>query len=312
MPGNRVMVVGSVNTDLVIRGRRLPRPGETILGGSFYQAAGGKGANQAVGAARAAVQPVTFLAAVGDDDFGSTALAGFRRENLDTAAIRVVAGAATGVALILVDEHGQNMISVASGANLALAPADVDALPATSFDACRVLLASLEVPLETVAAAIRRGRTAGLMVVVNPAPAALPIAEPELLHAIDVLTPNCGEAAALAGLPVPEGDDLAVARAAAERLHRRGARQVVVTLGRLGVLVYDGQALHLPAPEVRAIDATAAGDAFNGALAVALSEGAELVAAARWACRAAAISVTRAGAQPSLPTRIEIEAFSGT
>ncbi|MFM9961494.1 MAG: ribokinase [Planctomycetaceae bacterium] len=300
------MVLGSINTDLVIRSPSLPRPGETILGGEFYRAAGGKGANQAVAAARSAREPVIFLAAVGGDSFGHESLDGLRAENLDLRFLKVVPGQPSGVALILVDVGGQNLISVASGANLHLRPDDVHAVPKEVWQDARVFVACLESPLETVMAGLRRAKQAGLTTIVNPAPA-----DPEILFAvglrvIDVITPNESEAALLTGHEVRSADD---AEAAARQLQTAGCSRVIITRGEHGCCVLDGDRIeHLAAPRVEAVDAVAAGDVFNGVLATALSEGRTLIDAARWATTAAAISVTRRGAQPSIPTRGEIEA----
>lgn len=300
----RVVVLGSVNVDLVVRGQRLPQPGETVLGGEFYQAAGGKGANQAVAAARAALNPVTFLAAVGDDDYGRQALENFRREALVVDYVKTVAGQPTGVALILVDALGENLISVASGANLSFTPADIDALPDDVFSPEGVFLCCLESPLETVARGLQRAKRAGMLTILNPAPAN--IAALDFAAFVDVVTPNEGEAAAIAGSSDEKDVDPA---AAAAQLQRRGFKSCVVTLGSHGCLVVEEQATPLSGHSVAAVDATGAGDAFNGALAVALSEGRSLVDAARWANAAGAIAVTRRGAQPSLPPRSEIDAF---
>jgi ribokinase len=245
---------------------------------------------------------VTLVAAVGDDAFGREALAGFLREGLDTRYMRVVPGEPSGVALILVDEQGENQIAVASGANLRLSPADVDAVPDEVFAAARVLLASLESPLPTVVRGLERARCSGSLTILNPAPADAAIATREMLSLVDVLTPNEHEAAALA-----EGERDPVE--AARRLCGLGCGAVVVTLGAAGCLVWDGSATRVPPEPVVALDATAAGDAFNGALAVALAEGRSLVEAARWANRAAALAVTHRGAQPSLPRREEIDAL---
>jgi ribokinase len=300
----RVFVLGSVNTDLVIRGPRLPRPGETVLGGEFYRAAGGKGANQAVAAARLGTHPVTFMAAVGDDDFGRTSLDGFARENLDCRYVKTVAGRPSGVALILVDERGENLIGVASGANFDLTPDDVDELPASVFDEAEVFLTCLESPLQTVVRAMERAKAAGCRTILNPAPADRALIDTGCLPQVDLITPNASEATALTDVPVT---DVESAVTAAESLCRRGCRSAIVTLGSAGCIVFeDGQSTHLPAQPVEAVDSTAAGDAFNGALAVALAESRSLVEAARWASAAAAISVTRAGAQPSLPRRAEL------
>jgi len=310
MAASRVVVLGSVNVDLVIRGPRLPRPGETVLAGDFYQAAGGKGANQAVAAARAAREPVTFLAAVGDDDYGRQMLGNFRRENLVVDYIKTVPDKPTGVALIMVDEHGENLISVASGANLSLSPEDVDALPASAFAGPGVFLACLESPLDTVLRALQRAKQGGMATVLNPAPADPAIVEFGFARYVDVVTPNEGEAALLAGVKITSGFD---PKSAANVLQALGFAKCVMTLGAQGCYSFEGDvADFVSGIAVNAVDATGAGDAFNGALAVALSEGRALAEAARWANRAAAIAVTRLGAQPSLPTRAEIEEFHGS
>ena len=298
-------ILGSINTDLVIRSERLPAPGETVLGGEFYRAAGGKGANQAVAAARCSRDPVTFLAAVGDDSFGCESLDALRRENLDCRWIKVVEGQASGVALILVNERGQNLISVASGANSHLRPDDVRAVPHNVWQNARVFVACLESPLETVVAGLRRAKQCGLTTILNPAPASNEILFAVGLKLIDVLTPNEFEAALLTGSDVRSDDEAATA---SRQLQAAGCSRVILTRGERGCCVLDGEQIeHISALRVDAIDATAAGDVFNGALATALSEGRSLFEAARWATSAAAISVTRRGAQPSVPTRDEIE-----
>jgi ribokinase len=301
--------VGSINTDLVMRGPRLPRPGETVIGGEFYQAAGGKGANQAVAAARAALDRVAFVGAVGDDGLGQAALQRFRSENLVCDYLKTVAGEPSGVALILVDEQGQNLISVAAGANAHLTEQDLEALPEEVFSAASVFLTCLETPLPTVAVGLRRAKRAGLLTILNPAPACREILDAGLLQLVDVLTPNEGEAALLAGISAGRADDEAAAVRATRLLQAQGCKQVIVTRGAAGCLVVAEEVTHIPAFSVRAIDATAAGDAFNGALAAALAEGRSLCEAAEWANAAAAISVTRRGAQPSLPNRAEILEF---
>jgi ribokinase len=312
MTAPKIVVLGSVNIDLVIRAPRLPSPGETVLGGRFFEANGGKGANQAVAAAHAARGPVAFVAAVGDDRYGQQSLDNFRREGLLCEHLRVVPGEATGVALILVDAEAENMIAVASGANAHLSIADVDRLPDAWFAPGGVFLACLESPLPTVRHALARARVSGMTTILNPAPASGPLPA-DVLELVDVLTPNEHEAAALSGQSVT---DHRSAVAAARRLQQFGCRQVIVTRGSAGCTVLsestdgeqNGDAVELPALAVQPVDTTAAGDAFNGALAVRLSEGASLVEAARWASVAAAISVTRPGAQPSLPKRDEIDA----
>ena len=303
-----IIVLGSSNTDLVIRSGQLPQPGETILGGEFYRAAGGKGANQAVAAARAGADAVMFVAAVGDDAFGREAIAGFRGDNIDCRFIKVVAEQPSGVALIMVDSSGQNCISVALGANAHLLPADIDAIPIDVFRRAKVILACLESPLETVAVGLARARSSGLTTILNPAPASLAILDRELLKLVDILTPNEREASQLTGIEV---HDAASAFRAAQALRQAGCRDVIVTLGARGCVVAAEEETEIHPLPVHAVDATAAGDAFNGALAVAIAEGrSPLAAAARWASIAAAISVTRPGAQPSLPTRAEVDGFS--
>lgn len=305
MPPASIVVLGSINTDLVIRGPRLPAPGETVLGGEFYRAGGGKGANQAVAAARAAAdQTVTLIGAVGDDDFGREAQAQFARDNLDCRYLKTVPNQPSGVALILVDRDGENLISVASGANAEVAPADVDAVPQEVFSEAKVFLTCLELPPETVARGLARAHAAGLLTILNPAPANEEIVRGGALRFVDVITPNEGEAAALTGIDTADRSDTV---AAARKLQGLGCRRCVITLGASGCVIVEENVTWESGCRVEAVDATAAGDAFNGALAVALSEGRTLVEAARWANRAAALAVTRPGAQPSLPTRAEIE-----
>lgn len=305
---SQIIILGSVNTDLVIRGPRLPVPGETVIGGEFYQACGGKGANQAVAAARAAREEVTFIAAVGDDDFGRQAREQFARERLDCQFLKVVRKTPTGVALIVVDQKGENLIAVASGANNFLEPADIDAVPDEVLRSAKVFLACLESPLDTVLRGLVRAKGFGLLTILNPAPATPEICRGEMLRYVDVITPNEGEAALLTGAGL---SDPARPMAAVQKLQELGCGRAVITLGAEGCLVVENELISIPGYEVDAVDTTAAGDAFNGALAVALAEGRSIVDAARWATRASAIAVTRPGAQPSLPTRAEIESFRG-
>lgn len=296
-----IIVVGSVNVDLVIRVPHLPRPGETVLGGEFFKAAGGKGANQAVAAARLSAEPVAFIAAVGDDAFGRQSLDDLRQENL-LLRIKVVPGMASGVAQIVVDARGENAIAVASGANTALTANDVAGASQELFPGARVLLACLETPLDTVLDALQRAKRAGLCTILNPAPAAALKERLDVLEWVDVLTPNQLEAAELAG-----GDARMEPLAAAQCLRQWAAKSCIITLGAAGCLVASDSTEHIAGMSVQAVDTTAAGDAFNGALAVALAEGRSLLDAARFANGAAAIAVTRRGAQPSLPTRDELE-----
>jgi len=309
---SRIIVLGSLNTDLVIRSSRLPGPGETVAGGEFFQASGGKGANQAVAAARLAAEPVSLLAAAGNDELGRAAIKQLRCDGIDTRHVRMIDGQPTGVALILVDGAGQNLISVASGANSLLTPQDIETIDQSLFDSARVFVASLESPLETVIAGLRRAKSAGLRTILNPAPAMEAAADPELLRHVDVLTPNESEATQLSGWDVCE--DLEDVCIWCEQLQQRGPGQVVITRGARGCVVKDqvGDVCLVAAHSVDAVDATAAGDCFTGALAVALAEGRPLLEAVRFASAAAAVSVTRLGAQPSLPTRAEVEAFLAT
>lgn len=304
MSSSHVIVLGSINTDLVIQSSRLPHPGETVLGGEFYTSAGGKGANQAVAAARTSRRPVTFIGAVGDDHFGRAALAALRQENLVCDFVRTVPGVPSGVALILVDADGENAISVASGANARLTPQDVEAVPDEVFQQAKVFLAQLESPLETVLCGLKRARQFGLRTILNPAPATPELLAGDLLSYVDLLTPNESELALLSGRSVAARED---AIQAGERIRARGCAELVITQGAQGCLVLADQIEPLPAHQVQAVDTTAAGDAFNGALAVALAEGRPLREAARWASRAAALSVTQRGAQPSLPERREVD-----
>lgn len=296
-----VLVVGSSNTDMIIKMERIPKPGETILGGEFVTAAGGKGANQAVGAARAGGQ-VTFIARVGQDMFGDKAVAGFVADAINVEYLVRDPSNPSGVALIFVGGNGENSIAVASGANAKLTPGDIRKAKA-AFKGAQVLVLQLETPLNTVEAAAELAAAAGVRTILNPAPArALP---DKLLRRVYLLTPNESEAELLTGIKVT---DEASAGTAAQALLDRGARNVIVTLGARGALVAsDGSKVLVPPHKVKAVDTTAAGDVFSGALAVAIAEGKSLLDAARFATAAAAISVTRMGAQASVPTRREIE-----
>lgn len=307
MAHSRVIVLGSINTDLVIRAARLPAPGETVIGGEYFRAAGGKGANQAVAAARASRGGVTFIGAVGDDRFGRESIERLQSESIDPSYVKVVAGRASGVALIMIDEGGENLISVASGANQDLLPEDVDAVPDEIFREARVFLASLESPWDAVKRGLERARSHGLLTILNPAPALADVVNRESLELVDVITPNRGEASDLSGADTRTTEGVLEA---ARRLQEAGCGACVITLGAEGCLVLERESVTVQARKVDAIDATAAGDALNGALAVALSEGRPLVEATRWASCAAAIAVTRQGAQPSLAHREEIEALA--
>jgi ribokinase len=300
MMGN-IVVVGSSNTDMIIRLDRIPRPGETILGGEFLTAAGGKGANQAVGAARAGGH-VAFIGRVGEDMFGHQALANMVADGINVQYVVRDRAKPSGVALIFVARDGENSIAVASGANARLSPSDVRRAKEV-FTEADVLVMQLETPDSAVQTAADLAARAGVRVILNPAPAR-PLPD-RLLRRVSILTPNETEAELLTGIAV-DSEDTAVE--AAGRLRARGVHTVIITLGSRGALVASSEGrLMVPGFRVQAVDTTAAGDVFNGALAVALAENQSLVDAVRFANAAAAISVTRMGAQPSAPTRKEID-----
>lgn len=300
---SHLVVIGSANMDLVVRSERIPAPGETVLGEAFRQIPGGKGANQAVAAARLGA-PVIFVGRVGQDPFGEALRAGMQADGIDTSCLQTDLTEPTGVALIGVDAQGRNAITVASGANFQVGSDDVDqAYPA--IRRASTLLLQLEIPRETVLYAAQMARIVGIPVILNPAPVSPSDPLPDsLLAQIDVLTPNEHEAAALLGYASTAGLDweqIAIA------LRDRGVKTVVITLGEEGCVLADASGVRLvPAVPVKAVDTTAAGDCFTGALAVALAENRSLHEAAQFAAQAAAISVTRPGAQPSLPTRTEV------
>jgi ribokinase len=298
-----IVVIGSSNTDMVVQAPHIPRPGETVLGGQFTMAAGGKGANQAVAAARAG-GTVTFIARVGDDLFGRQAIDGFKRDAINVEFVSRDRNAPSGVALIIVSAEGANSIAVAPGANGKLTPADVKAAEKV-IKAADVVILQLETPLDTVAAAVEIASAAGVSVILNPAPAQ-PLPD-DLLRRVAILTPNESEAQLLTGIEVNGREG---ARRAAEALITKGVRTVLITLGAEGSLIASaGNSEVVPAFRVKAVDTTAAGDVFNGSLAVALAEKKPFPDAVRFANAAAAISVTRLGAQPSAPHRNEIEDF---
>lgn len=296
-----IVVVGSLNMDLVCRVARAPQAGETVLGDAVRYVPGGKGANQAVACARLGGK-VRMVGRVGADAFGERLRDGLIREGIDALEVGIDGEATSGAAIILVEAGGENRITVAPGANATLTPGHVRAA-AARWPRNGLLLVQLETPLDTIAAAIESAEQAGLRVLLNPAPAqALP---DSWWHRIDVLVPNEGEAALLAGVPQSSPGS---AHDAARELRRRGVRHVLVTLAERGVLIVDDAGERIvPAPTVHAVDTTAAGDTFTGALAVALGEGMDLDGAARLAVRAAALSVTREGAQTSIPRRSELE-----
>lgn len=296
----RVAVVGSANVDLVVPVGRLPRQGETVLGGPLGEYFGGKGANQAVAARRAGAE-VALVARLGRDDFGRRYRAYLERAGVDLSASTTTAEASTGVALIAVDRAGRNQIAVAGGANATLDESHIERSLKVIGEA-DVVLCQLETPLPAVEAALRAARSGGAKTILNPAPARkLPR---RLLKLVDLLTPNEVEASLLSSLPVR---GLREARRAAEALAERGCGAVCVTLGPRGVfLAGPGLRERLAAYRVRAVDTTACGDAFNGALAAAWAEGRPLEEAVRWGVAAGALAATVEGAQPSLPRKRDI------
>ncbi|MCX8052540.1 MAG: ribokinase [Armatimonadetes bacterium] len=301
----KLVVVGSSNIDMVVKAERIPCPGETLLGNEFAMVPGGKGANQAVCAAKLGAD-VKFVARVGDDVFGETSLANFHRVGVNTEFVIKDTDHPSGVALIVVDIAGENAIVVAPGANHALTPADVDRA-AEAIRVADVVLLQLEIPSETVTHTIDLARALGVRVVLNPAPIR-PISR-ETLAKVDVLVPNQHEAAYLVG--APSGLELE-AELAARKLIELGARAVVITLGSNGAYVADESGGHfVEAYKVTAVDTTAAGDAFTASLACGIAEGMSLIDAARFATKVAALSVTRLGAQSSMPSRDEVDRLGG-
>jgi len=301
----KIMVVGSSNTDMVVRTEHLPRPGETVIGGEFVSVPGGKGANQAVAAARLGAE-VTLVARLGRDVFGDSSLRNFKAEGLVTEFVVRDPERPSGVALIFVDNAAENMIAVAPGANGALSTDDVDRA-SDALAECDALILQLEVPPRTVLHAARLAHDLGVRVILNPAPAR-PLPS-ELFAMVDLIVPNETEARQLLEL----GDDQAVDEPAALRhFLDMGVGNIILTLGSRGALVVTpGESRMILATKVKAVDTTAAGDAFTGALAVGLSSGMDLFRSTEFACKSASIAVTRLGAQCSMPTREEVEALSG-
>ena len=299
----QILVVGSSNTDMVIKAAHLPRPGETILGGTFFMNPGGKGANQAVAIARLG-GPVTFICKTGSDIFGHQSQQLFEEEGINTSYVFSDSGNPSGVALITVDEKAENCIVVASGANANLLPSDLEKAE-EAIERADLVLMQLEVPMETVCFVADIAWQKGKKVILNPAPAhPLPA---DLLRHLYLITPNETEAEMITGVKIT---DESSAGEAARALSGMGVQHVIITLGSKGALIYsNGKAEMVPALKVEAVDTTAAGDVFNGALTVALSEGRSLKEAARFACKASAISVTRVGAQSSATYRNVVDIF---
>ncbi len=299
----KLAVLGSINADHILNLNHFPRPGETVIGKQYQIAFGGKGANQAVAAGRAGAN-IAFIACVGADDIGERIRQQLQQDRIDTAPVETVADEATGVAMIFVNGEGENNIGIYSGANAALTPICVARHQQVIAEA-DALLMQLESPLESVLAAAKIARANATQVILNPAPATQ--LSDELLALIDIITPNETEAEILTGIAVNSDEDAA---RAAQVLHAKGIHTVLITLGRRGVwLSEQGQGERIPGFSVQAVDTIAAGDTFNGAFITARLEGVAMHNALRFAHAAAAIAVTRPGAQPSVPWRTEIDDF---
>lgn len=300
----KILVVGSSNTDMVIKTEHLPRPGETVLGGTFFMNPGGKGANQAVAIARLGGY-VSFICKTGSDIFGHQSQQLFEEEGIETSYIFSDSKNPSGVALITVDAHAENCIVVASGANAALLPSDL-ASAVEAIEEADLVLLQLEIPMDTVEYVAEAAYRKGKKVILNPAPAQA--LSPSLLRHLSIITPNEMEAEMISGIRITDENS---AREAARAIVGMGVECVIITLGAKGALIHcDGADEFIPALRVEAVDTTAAGDVFNGALTVALAEERSLAEAVRFACKASAISVTRVGAQSSAPYRIEVDIFS--
>ena len=299
----KIVVVGSSNTDMVIKTERIPEPGETIIGGDFIMAAGGKGANQAVAAARLGGE-VTFIARVGTDIFGNQAVKDFQKEGIVSDYVVEDEEYPSGVALIFVDQKGENSIAVASGANGQLSPKDVEAAR-EKISQAHVLLLQLEIPMETVESAARLASELGKKVILNPAPATE--LEDSLLSTLSVITPNESETEILTGIKV---ENELSAKKAAEVFRAKGVSNVIITMGSRGSFLYcDSEVAMIPTRRITAMDTTAAGDAFNGALAYSIAKGEAVSEAVRVANLVGALSATKMGAQPSMPTSEELQKF---
>lgn len=298
----KIIVVGSCNTDMVIRVDHLPEPGETIIGHDFITNQGGKGANQAVAVKRLGGE-TAFIARLGNDDFGAKSLRLLTEEGIDTSFMRLTDGVSTGVALIPVDDKGENSIIVSSGANALLSPLDIEEAEPL-FEKASILLMQLETPVPTLISAARLAKQFGAKVVLNPAPypkEPLPI---ELLELVDIITPNETEAAGMSGVKVIDEDS---ALKVICEIQKQGIGNVIITAGASGAYTsIDGQLVRIPSEKVEVVDTTAAGDTFCGALCVALSKGTDMVQAIRFANKAASLSVTRLGAWMSIPYEKEI------
>jgi ribokinase len=295
----KIIVIGSANTDMVVKAKSLPLPGETLLGGTFFMYAGGKGANQAVAAARLGGN-VTLVAKVGNDIFGQETTLNLQKENINTDFVFVDENVPSGTALIMVNEEGENCIVVAPGANSFLLPSDTNAVE--FLHEAEIILMQLETPVPTIEAVAKEAKAHNQKVIINPAPAQK--LSDELLNGLFLITPNETEASLLSGVTVT--DEASAAEAAAIFL-AKGVQNVIITLGKHGAYFQNqDQRLKIDAPVVQAKDTTAAGDTFSGALAVAVTEEMDWEKAIKFAVQAASISVTKMGAQASIPFRNEI------
>jgi ribokinase len=295
----KIIVVGSANTDMVVKIDKFPLPGETILGGTFFMNAGGKGANQAVATSRMGGK-VTLVTKVGNDIFGKQTIVGLKNENIDTDYVFIDEGAPSGTALIMVNEEGENCIVVAPGANANLLPLDIEKVK--NISEAEIILMQLEIPMETIAFVAKNAKANNQKVVINPAPAQK--LDDELLNGLFLITPNETEASLLTGITV---HDEATASQAAEMFLSKGVQNVIITLGKQGAYFQnDILKLKINAPIVQVLDTTAAGDTFSGALTVAITEKMDWEKAIKFAVEAASISVTRLGAQTSIPYKKDI------
>lgn len=298
----KIVIIGSSNTDLVVSVEHFPQAGETIMGSDFMTAQGGKGANQAVAVARLGGEAV-FVARLGNDTFGEVTLAALRHEGIGVRHVTLTDGVATGVATITVDSNGENCIVVAGGANMLLSPEDVKKA-AADIQSASLLLMQLETPLPTLIEATRIAHESGVRVVLNPAPYPKEPLPAELLQNVDIIIPNETEAAYMTGIQIIDDDS---ALAAIRKIHSMGVKEAIITVGKQGAYTLQGDELvRVPAVPVQAVDTTAAGDTFCGALCVALAKDMPMTDAISFACKAASISVTRRGAQPSVPYAHEL------